>query len=149
VNRAASKLQEAKGHARVTISIKVPMIFLSLSPIHWLASRDVSVKKQMESRNQKPTVAPTVINVTREGDWLPPDELHAVARSAVNAEGNLIVNLRGVDHLDASAFQILLALAKERKRQEGALILAEASTALSRWFEYAGERGNICPEPEA
>jgi anti-anti-sigma regulatory factor len=103
----------------------------------------------MKSKNQKPTVAATVINVTREGDWLPPDELHALACSAVNAEGNLIVNLRGVDHLDASAFQILLALGKERKRQERALILADASTPLARWFEYAGERGNICPEQEA
>jgi anti-anti-sigma factor len=103
----------------------------------------------MESRNQKTTEAEAVISITRNGDWLPPEELHAVALAAVGAEGNLTVNLRGVDHLDGSTLQILLALARERKKRGGALTLAEASTQLSRWFEYAGERENISPEPEA
>jgi anti-anti-sigma factor len=103
----------------------------------------------MESRDRKTTEAETVIYVTREGDWLPPEELHAAALSAVTAEGNLTVNLRGVDHLDGSTLQILLALARERKRRGGALTLAEASPQLSRWFEYAGERENISTEREA
>jgi anti-anti-sigma regulatory factor len=94
-------------------------------------------------------VTETVIYVTRDGEWLPPEEMHAVARSSANAEGNLTVNLRGVDHLDGSSLQILLALATERKRLGAPLTLAETSTQLSNWFEYAGERGNISPEFEA
>jgi anti-anti-sigma factor len=84
------------------------------------------------------TVTETVILVTREGEWLPPEELLAIARSASETEGNLIVDLEGVDHLDASALQILLALAAERKKRGKGLRLAKASVALSRWFEYAG-----------
>jgi hypothetical protein len=40
-------------------------------------------------------------------------------------------------------------LATERKRLGAPLTLAETSTQLSNWFEYAGERGNISPEFEA
>ena len=84
------------------------------------------------------TVTETVIIVTREGDWLPPEELRAIALSAVDTDGNLTVNLEGVEYLDASALQTLLALAAERKKRGKGLRLANASLALSRWFEYAG-----------
>jgi anti-anti-sigma regulatory factor len=94
-------------------------------------------------------VKETVIYATRAGDWLPPEELHGAALSAVTTEGNLTINLGGVDHLDGASLQILLALATERKRLGGTLTLAETSTQLSCWFEYAGERGNISPDFEA
>jgi anti-anti-sigma factor len=106
-------------------------------------------RKQTGTREAKPTATETVINVTRDGDWLPPEEFHAVALSAAQADGNLTVNLQGVDHLDASALQILLALAAERKKRGRGLRLANASTPLSRWFEYAGGRENISAEREA
>ncbi len=106
-------------------------------------------RKHTDKRGQKPTVTETVINVTRDGDWLPPDEFRAVALSAAQADGNLTVNLQGVDHLDAGALQILLALAAERKKRGGGLCLANASTSLSHWFEYAGGRENISAEREA
>jgi STAS domain len=95
-------------------------------------------RKLMEKGPPIPTVTETVIIVTREGEWLPPDELRALALSAVDVDGNLTVNLEGVDHLDASVLQMLLALAAERKKREKGLRLANASLALSRWFEYAG-----------
>ena len=77
------------------------------------------------------------------------EEFRAIALSAAGTDGNLTVNLQGVDHLDASALQILLALAAERKKRGKGLRLANASLALSRWFEYAGGRENISPEREA
>jgi anti-anti-sigma factor len=92
-----------------------------------------------------PAVAETVIRVTHEGNWLPAEQLRTVALSALNTKGRLILNLQEVDHLDADALQILLALARERKKQGGALTLAEVSTSLARWFEYAGAR-DISPE---
>lgn len=48
------------------------------------------------------------------------------------------VNLGKVDHLDASALQILLALDAEQQRQGRHLKLANASPHLRQWFEYAG-----------
>jgi anti-anti-sigma regulatory factor len=105
-------------------------------------------RKHVESGNPRQTVTETVINVTRDGDWLPPQEFRAIALSAARTEGNLTISLEAVDHLDASALQILLALAAERKKQGKGLRLADTSLALSRWFEYAGGRENISPERE-
>ena len=92
----------------------------------------------MEKASPIATVTETVIFVTREGEWLPPEELRAIALSAVDTDGSLTVNLEGVEHLDASALQMLLALAAERKKRGKGLRLANVSLALSRWFEYAG-----------
>jgi anti-anti-sigma factor len=95
-------------------------------------------RKHMAKISPNPAVTETVILVTREGEWLPPEELRSLALSSVNTDGNLTVNLEGVEYLDASALQILLALAAERKKRGQALRLANASPALSHWFEYAG-----------
>lgn len=104
-----------------------------------LGAAAVTLKRRpMAKSSTVATVTETVILVTREGEWLPPEELLAIARSAVETEGNLTVDLEGVDHLDASALQVLLALAAERKKRGKGLRLANASVALSRWFEYAG-----------
>jgi anti-anti-sigma regulatory factor len=105
--------------------------------------------KDAASRNPSHTVTETVIHVTRDGEWLLPEEFRVLALSAANAHGNLIVDLDGVDHLDASASQILLALAVERKRRGRGLGLENVSTHLSHWFEYAGGREHISPEREA
>jgi anti-anti-sigma regulatory factor len=94
--------------------------------------------KHMEKTSPIETVTEAVIFVTREGEWLPPEELRAITLSAVDTDGSLTVNLEGVEHLDASALQMLLALAAERKKRGKGLRLANASLALSRWFEYAG-----------
>src|ERR1700722_4788327 len=95
-------------------------------------------RKPMGKSSPIATVTETVIIVTREGEWLPPQELRAIALSAVDTDSNLTVNLEGVEHLDASALQMLLALAAERKKRGKGLRLANVSLALSRWFEYAG-----------
>jgi len=106
-------------------------------------------RKSTNPGDAKAIATETVIDVARDGDWLPPEEFCAVARSAAQAEGNLTVNLEGVDHLDASALQILLALAVERKKRGRGLYLANVSPALSHWFEYAGGRESISAEREA
>jgi len=95
-------------------------------------------KKHMKGGKPKLAVTETVIHVTRDGDWLPPEEFRTIALCVVGADVQLSVDLQGVDYLDASALQILLALAAERKKQGKGLRLTNASPALSRWFEYAG-----------
>lgn len=56
-------------------------------------------KKHAERGNPSQTVTETVINVTRDGDWLPPQEFRAIALSAAGIEGDLTVSLQAVDHL--------------------------------------------------
>jgi len=51
---------------------------------------------------------------------------------------DVTANLGNIDHLDASALQILLALDAEQKKQGWNLEIANASQHLWQWFEYAG-----------
>jgi anti-anti-sigma regulatory factor len=51
---------------------------------------------------------------------------------------DLTLDLSGVDHLDASALQILLALEAEQRRRGRRLHLVHPSEPLRQWFEYAG-----------
>jgi anti-anti-sigma factor len=99
--------------------------------------------KRKHAGSPIPVATERVIDAAREGDWLPPEEFRSVARSAAEADCNVVLNLEGIDHLDASALQILLALAAEQKKRSKTLRLANASLALSRWFEYAGGREHI------
>ena len=55
------------------------------------------------------------IYVDRSGDWMPAEELRAAALDALSQEKDVVLNLGNVDHLDASALQILLALEREQK----------------------------------
>ena len=79
-----------------------------------------------------------VVNADRAGDWMVADELRAAALSAVEAGSDVTFQLSGIDHLDASALQILLALNAEQKRRGRQLELTGASPHLRQWFVYAG-----------
>jgi anti-anti-sigma regulatory factor len=84
------------------------------------------------------SLEPIYIEVERSGDWMPAEELRKAALAASGESKDVTVNLGKVDHLDASALQILLALDAEQKRQGRHLHLANASAHLRQWFEYAG-----------
>jgi anti-anti-sigma factor len=66
------------------------------------------------------------------------EELRETALKAMEADGDITLNLDGVDHLDASSLQILLALGKEQKKRGRHLDMVNASSHLRRWFEYSG-----------
>ena len=67
-----------------------------------------------------------------------------VAR-AVEAGSDVTLHLGGIDHLDASALQIVLALDAEQEEQGRHLHLANASAHLREWFEYAGVAEHFFP----
>ena len=78
------------------------------------------------------------IDVERSGDWMPVEDLRTAAQEAVAEGANVTLNLHKVDHLDASALQVLLALDIEQKKQGRNLQLTNASPQLRQWFEFAG-----------
>ncbi len=78
------------------------------------------------------------IDVDRSGDWMPVQELRDAALGAIEVGSDVTLNLGGIDHLDASSLQILLALEAEQKRRGRQLELANPSPHLLQWFEYAG-----------
>lgn len=79
-----------------------------------------------------------ILAVERSGDWMPAEELRDAALTAVGQGKDVTLDLDRVDHLDASALQILLALDAEQKKRGRNLQLAKASPHLRQWFEFAG-----------
>ena len=69
---------------------------------------------------------------------MPGEDLQKAALDALLAGVDVALNLDGIDHLDASALQILLALDAEQKKRERNLQLTNASPRLRQWFEFAG-----------
>jgi anti-anti-sigma regulatory factor len=83
------------------------------------------------------------IDVERSGDWMPVDELREAALVAMESGSDVTLNLDRIDHLDASALQIMLALGEEQKQRGRNLQLANASPHLRQWFEFAGAAGQF------
>jgi anti-anti-sigma factor len=94
-------------------------------------------KRELNGKPAEPG-APLEIDATCSGEWVAAEELRKVVSEAIAKGRDAIVNLAGVDHLDASAFQVLLAFAAAQKRQGRSLRLVNASSALRDWFGYAG-----------
>ena len=69
---------------------------------------------------------------------MPADEIRNAVLSTL-ADGRVAtLNLDKIDHLDASALQILLALEREQIANGRSLHLLNVSPKLVQWFEYAG-----------
>ncbi len=79
-----------------------------------------------------------IMAVERSGDWMPAEELREAVLAALDQGKDMTLDLDRVDHLDASALQILLALDAEQKKRGRNLQLANASPHLQQWFEFAG-----------
>jgi len=84
-----------------------------------------------------------VVEAVRDGDWLPPGDLRAAAIEAAAAGADLAVNVEGVDYLDGSSLQTLLALGRDQAKRERKLVLVHASPALRQWFDFAGASGKL------
>lgn len=80
----------------------------------------------------------TVIKVERSGDWLPVEEFRSAVLAAVESGSDVIIDLDKINHLDASALQVLLALVAEQKKRGRSLVMENSSSSLRHWFEYAG-----------
>ncbi|MFY9853395.1 MAG: STAS domain-containing protein [Terracidiphilus sp.] len=96
-------------------------------------------KKARVTKSQaEPELSPGAIDVERSGGWMSPEDLRESALTALSASSDVALNLQGIDYLDASALQILLALDVETKAREHNLQLTNASPLLRQWFEFAG-----------
>jgi ABC-type transporter Mla MlaB component len=69
---------------------------------------------------------------------MPAEELRAAALEALSQDRDVELNLGEVDHLDASALQILLALDREQKQRGHRLEVEQVSAHMREWFAYAG-----------
>jgi len=85
----------------------------------------------------------TVFEVERSGDWMPAEELRAEALKVLGEGKDVPLSLKSLNHLDASALQILLALGIEQKKQGRQLQLTNVSSQLRQWFDYSGAVGQF------
>lgn len=88
------------------------------------------------------------IKAEDSGDWIPAEELRKKALAALPEGLDIALDLHAIDHLDASALQILLSLDGELQKNGRSLELVNASPELRQWFEYAGIAQPFFPEKE-
>ena len=104
-----------------------------------VSTSKAKVKKPRAVRAKRPrTPKRVVIDVERSGDWMPVEDMMKTALSALEQEKELTLNLNNIDHLDASALQVLLVLDAEQRNKGRHLDLVNASPNLRQWFEYSG-----------
>jgi anti-anti-sigma factor len=84
-----------------------------------------------------------MLEAGRSGEWVPVEELRESALTALAEGKDVTVNLSTIDYLDASALQILMALAVEQKKAGRRLNLANVSPSLQQWFDYSGATGSL------
>ena len=98
-----------------------------------IRKKGASVKRREPARP-----LPVSIHPVRDGEWSPRDEFYAQVLGLATAGVDIVVDLYGVDYLDASSLQMLLALSVAQTSQSRGLLLSHASPGLLCWFEYAG-----------
>lgn len=89
-------------------------------------------------------MADSTLHVVASGQWMDPSELRQWAIEQLTTPSSdrpahdLVLDLSGVDHLDTSALQVLLAIRAEEQQRGACLQLVNPSESLRRWFDYAG-----------
>jgi len=86
------------------------------------------------------------INAAQSGEWMPADEFQQAALAVVQNNSDVTLNLANLEHLDASALQILLALDREQRSREREFEVTHLSPSLRQWFGYAGAEDLLNPE---
>ena len=79
-----------------------------------------------------------MIHAVRDGEWMAADEFRALALEAVESGNDVQLQLEGLDRLDTSALQILLALDGQLRAAGRKLELRQVSARLREWFALAG-----------
>jgi ABC-type transporter Mla MlaB component len=69
---------------------------------------------------------------------MPAAEMRVAALAALAFGNDSFLGVNEIDHLDAGALQILLALQTAREAHGRSLHLVNVSSLLLPWFEYAG-----------
>lgn len=93
--------------------------------------------------DEPPEVAVATLHPGRSDRWMEPTEMMDAARTFMRtAPGNqpetLVFDLSGLEHLDASALQVLLAIRAEQERRGAKLRMTGVCESLRKWFDYAG-----------
>lgn len=106
-----------------------------------LIRKGAGVRKKKTAAKAQESQAPAktqVIHPIRDGEWVPGEEFQAEAVKLLDAGANIRADLEGIDYLDASSLQILLAIHAGQKAKNRGFSMTGLSPALHQWFRYAG-----------
>jgi len=94
------------------------------------------------------------VHAVHDGEWMEAADLRQrlleqlrEAGEASGARPALAVDLSGIDHLDASVLEVLLAARAHQQRAGATVRMVNASPSLRQWFEYAGA-ADLLQSPE-
>ena len=109
-----------------------------------IATKAPKVERPPATRSKRVRTPERVtIDVESAGDWMPVEDMREAALKVLEQGNDLVLNLQNVDHLDASALQVLLAVDLEQKNRGRQLDLVNVSPNLRQWFEYSGAAGHF------
>lgn len=74
-------------------------------------------------------------------DWVSAEQLRLNALALLESNTDITIDFTGVDSLDTTTLQILIALEVEQERKDLALSTTGVSAELRHWFSYAGADG--------
>jgi hypothetical protein len=99
-------------------------------------------RRSRAGQAEKTPATPVVrLRPERSGQWMEASALRQWAMEQLNGSEpprELVIDLEGLEHLDASALQVLMALRAEQTRRDGILRFEHASASLQPWFAWAG-----------
>jgi len=109
------------------------------------AREDVAGKARARRGRGKDTDTAAAVPVARlhagqAGGWMEASALRGwvMGQLGQGQPPEMIIDLEGLEHLDASALQVLLAIGSEQKRRGGVLRLENVSAGMRQWFAWAG-----------
>jgi len=73
-----------------------------------------------------------------EGEWLPAEDFQRLAIEAASDPEGVEIHVKGLEHLDCTALQVLCALSRKLLAEGHILRLAEVTPALASAFALAG-----------
>ena len=126
--------ETARSHLRVGRLFRMPTV----SPGKTRTSSATAKKPRAARSKRSRTPERVVIDVEQSGDWMPVADMMKTALDVLEQDKDVTLNVNNIDHLDASALQVLLALDAAGKNRGRHLDLINASQNLRQWFEYSG-----------
>lgn len=88
----------------------------------------------------------SIVAVVEDGGWAPAQQLKDRALEAAITSNNIALDFSGIDHLEASGLQVILACSADCKSAGKSLELLNVSSGLRVWFDHCGASEHFFPE---
>lgn len=88
----------------------------------------------------------SIVAVAEDGGWAPAEQLKDRALEAASTSDHVALDFAGIDHLEASGLQVILACNAACKSSGKSLELLNVSSGLRVWFDHCGATDHFFSE---